>query len=342
LGVRTAVGVLLLLAGTIAAACPVCIGSAARSPAKDLFELPRAVLAAPEGKQFRVLGLVKGEPPEALLEEVLVRDPADAGKPLLLVRDDAWPMWVSLGAIDPRGPGDVAMLREMAAPRPAQADAVAWRRRIELALPRLQSKQPLLAEIAYADAASAPYAALRAAKEQLDARALRRWLSDPQLAARRPLYLLLLGIAGAPGDAAWIDAQLEAAGRAHDAKNLAALLTADLELRGAARVGWIEQYYLSERAHKPAEVEAALLALSVQGNAEPGAIARERVIEAYRVFMREHPDMAGLVAQDLAAWRYWDAAPEYAALLKTGPRQQYASLAGILAYLRQSPQGAAR
>lgn len=327
------VGVLLLLGSTIAAACPVCSASAARSPAKDLFELPRAVLATPEGKQYRVLGLVKGDPPEALLSEVLVRDPADAGKPLLLVRDDAWPMWVSLGAIDPR---EAATLRELAAPRPAPADAEAWQRRTDRVLPRLQSTQPLLAEIAYVEGASAPYAALRAAKAQLDARALRRWLADPQLAARRPLYLLLLGIAGGPADAAAIEGQLDAAGRAHEASNLAALLTADLELRGPSRIAWVEERYLRERERTPAEIEAALLAFSVHGNAAGGVIPRGRVIEAYRVFMRAHPDLAGLVAQDLAAWGHWDAAPEYAALLKSGPRQQYASLAGILAYLRQA------
>lgn len=336
-GVSAAIGAALLLAAAVATACPVCIGSAAKSPAQDLVSLPRAVLALPDGKQFRVAAVVKGDPPDVVLNEVLVRDPADAGKPLLLVRDDAWPMWVSLGAMEPR---EAATLRELASRRPEPADEAAWRRRIALALPHLQGKPPLLAEIAYVESASAPYAVLRAAKPRLDARALRRWLDDPQLAARRPLYLLLLGIAGGPSDAAAIEAQLDAAGRVHDATNLSALLTADLELRGAARLAWVQDQYLREPARTPAEIDAALLALSVHGNTAGGAIPRERVIQAYRVFMREHPDLAGLVAADLAAWGYWDAAPEYAALLKSGPRQQYASLAGILAYLRQSPQGA--
>ena len=85
---------------------------------------------------------------------------------------------------------------------------------------------------------------------------------------------------------------------------------------------------------------AALLALSVQGNAD-GATARSRIIEAYRIFMSEHAEIAGLVAQDLAAWQYWGAVPDYVALMKSGVRQQYASRAAIVAYLRQSPGGAA-
>ncbi len=328
-----AIALSLLFASAVAVACPICVGGAAHSAADELIEAPRAVLAAPDGDQYRVLGLVKGARPDAVLKEVLVRDAADAGKPLLLVRDDAWPMWVSLGAMDPR---QLATLRELAAPRPHDAGDPAWQRRVELVLPHLPSRQALLAEIAYAECASAPYAALRAAKPRLDAEALRRLVNDPRLASRRPVYLLLLGVAGGAGDAAAVEAQLDIAWHAKDATNLASLLAADLELRGASRVAWLEDRYLRDRARTAPEIAAALLALSVQGQTR-GAIPRERVIEAYRMFMREHPDRAGLVAPDLAAWSYWDATPEYAALLKSGPRQQYASLAAIQAYLRQSP-----
>jgi hypothetical protein len=88
------------------------------------------------------------------------------------------------------------------------------------------------------------------------------------------------------------------------------------------------------------ELEAALLALSVQGNAG-GVVPRERVIQSYRAFMSAHPDVAGYVAQDLAAWKYWDAVPEYVALMKSGIPQQYASRIAIVAYLRQSPNAGA-
>ena len=92
-------------------------------------------------------------------------------------------------------------------------------------------------------------------------------------------------------------------------------------------------------------VAAALLAggvaLSVHGNAN-GVIPRERVVQSYRVFMKEHPEIAGYVAQDLAAWQYWDAVPEYVALMKSEVRQQYPSRVAILAYLRQSPSAEAR
>jgi hypothetical protein len=323
----------LLLASAVASACPLCIGTAARSSSQDLEELPRAVLAMPAGKEFRVIEVIKGAKPAAMLAEVVVREPAPAGKALLLVRDDPWPMWVSLGWVSPRHAG---ALRELATEHPQEADLAAWHRRLDVAIPNLESREALLAEVAYAEAAGAPYAALRAAKPRLDARALRAFVSDPALAARLPLYLLLLGIAGDARDAAWIEARLTAAWEARNATSLSSLLAADLELRGVSRVAWIEDRYLRDRSRTTAEIQAALLALSVQANSG-GVIPRERVIQAYRLFIREHRDMAGFVAQDLAAWQYWDAAPEYATLLKSNVRLQNDTREAIVAYLRQSP-----
>ena len=78
----------------------------------------------------------------------------------------------------------------------------------------------------------------------------------------------------------------------------------------------------------------------MQGNAND-VIPRERVIQSYRTFIKEHRDIAGFVAQDLAAWQYWDAVPEYVALMKSDTLQQYPSRVAIVTYLRQSPNAGA-
>jgi hypothetical protein len=57
--------------------------------------------------------------------------------------------------------------------------------------------------------------------------------------------------------------------------------------------------------------------------------------------MKEHPETAGYVAPDLAAWQYWDAVPDYLALLKTGVRQQYPARLAMLVYLQKSPNAKA-
>jgi hypothetical protein len=255
------------------------------------------------------------------------------------VRDDPFPTWVILGAI---GADHSGWLRRLAAGKPAaEVSAKEWDARVALVVPYLEHPELLVAGIAYGELAAAPYVAMRAAKPRIDAAAVRRWLTDPKLAARQPLYLLLLGIAGNAQDAAALEQRLEAAWKSGDATNLGSLLAADLELRGPARMDWVEARYLRDRGRSSPEIKAALLALSVHGNAN-GVIPRERVIQSYRVFMKAHQEIAGYVAQDLAAWQYWDAVPEYVALMKSGVRQQYPSRVAILAYLRQSPTAEAR
>jgi len=89
------------------------------------------------------------------------------------------------------------------------------------------------------------------------------------------------------------------------------------------------------------ETQAALAALSEQGKAN-GAVPRDRVIRAYRVFIRERKPIAGFVAQDLAEWNYREVVPEYASLLKSTVAQHPASRRAIVAYLQASPRADAK
>ena len=254
---------------------------------------------------------IKGEQPAGGIiptEAIQLDFVADASATLLLVRDEAWSMWVGVGAIAVE---HASWLRRIAAgKRLSDMNADEWQARLALMLPYLEHREPLVAEIAYGEFAAAPYAALLAAKPRLAAPAIRRWLADPKLAARQPLYLLLLGIAGDARDATALELQLEALWMTRDATYLASMIAADLQLRGPSRMAWVDAKYMGDRLRSTRELEGALLALSVLGNAND-AIPRERVIQSYRLFMQEHKELAGLVARDLAAWQYWGAVPEY-------------------------------
>lgn len=345
---RGLLAAVLLCVSAAAAACPICLGAGQPTKAQQLAAAQQAVLAVPTGdaSRFRVVEVIRGERPSASTVEggyPRVGPAADAGMPkgemLLLVRDDPFPTWVILGPIRRE---QSAWLRKLAVGKHAdEISAEEWRARVALVVPYLENPQPLVAEIAYGDLATAPYAAVRKAKPRLDARAVRAWLADPELAGRHRLYLLLLGAAGNARDARALEERLDAAWKSGSATNLASMLAADLELRGAARMTWVEERYLRDCARSTPEIEAALLALSVHGNAN-SVIPRERVIQSYRLFMKEHQEIAGYVAPDLAAWRYWDAVPEYVALMKSDVRQQFPSRLAILAYLRQSPSVEAR
>ncbi len=340
-----ALGTLMFFANPPVYACPLCLGGVVFAPGLQLDVADQAVLAAPVagGTGWRIVEVVKGS---ATARQVIT-DPVDgvdgaamrARRPALLLRHEQWPRWSSLGTI---GAGYAGWLRQLVATgqTPDRTD-VDWRGRLALVAPYLEDPEPLVAAIAYGELARAPYGALRPLKPQLQAATIARWLDDPKLAARRPAYTLLLGIAGGPPDAERIEQRLDAAWTSRDATNLGAMVAADLELRGPSRVGWIETRYLADRNRTMPEIAAVLQALREHGK-ENGAVSRERVIQAYRLFMRERKPLAAFVAPDLAEWEAWDATPEYVAVLTSNVVPDPASRYAIVTYLQRSPRAEAK
>jgi hypothetical protein len=210
-----------------------------------------------------------------------------------------------------------------------------WRQRIALVLPYLENPNQLVARLAWGELARAPYAVVDVARSRIDGATVAGWLKDPQLTSRHAAYTTLLGFVGGPAETAWLEQQLEAAWNVHDTTNLAAMIGADLELRGPSHVGWVESMYFADRSRTMPEIEAALLALNVHGDTNR-TVPRERVIQAYRVFIEQRPQMASFVALQLADWGYWDATPEYAALLNSDVIKDPASRLAIESYLERS------
>jgi hypothetical protein len=335
---RCALATLLLLGSAAASlACQVCLEAAREllSIGGQLDMADRVVLAAPVagGNQFRIIEVVKGK--DAVGD--IITDPVTGVEaatpagldPWLLVSDGIAARWTSLGTIGaPYGD----WLRRLVSFDPNDAG---WRRRIAFVLPYLENPDPLVAEIAVGEVARAPYETLGVAKSRIDPNVVESWLNDPKLAPRRTPYMLLLGFAGGPADAERLEQRLDEARTFHNATNLAAMLTADLEFRGPPRVGWVEEKYFADRGRSMPEIEAALLALHVHGDVN-GVVSRERVIQAYRLFIRMRPPMAGFVAPQLTEWSYWDAATEYAALLASNAIPDPASEFAIAIYLQRA------
>ncbi len=340
-----ALGALMTFASPAAQACPLCLGGVLFAPGQQLDVAEQAVLAAPaaDGTRWRIVEVAKGpavagqvitEPVDGV-DEAAVR----AGRPLLLLRHEQWLRWSSVGTL---GVEYAGWLRQLAAtgPRTDRSD-VDWRDRVAVVSTRLEDPEPLAALIAYGEIARAPYGALRSLKPRLEAATIARWLDDPRFAARRPAYTLLLGVAGGPHDAERLEQRLDAAWAARDATNLGAMLAADLELRGPSRVAWIETKYFADRRRTMPEIAAALQALAEHGD-ENGAVPRARVIQAFGVLIKERKPMAGLVAEHLAEWEYWDAVAEYAALLTSNVPLDPASRGAIVAYLERCPRAEAK
>jgi hypothetical protein len=221
-------------------------------------------------------------------------------RPLILLRNELGQRWENIGGIDAshaRWLQRLAALRSTGSRRQSAAwprtgmqssteptDAE-WGERLTLVAPYLEHLEPLAGEIAYREISRSPYSAMRLLRPWLDAAKIAGWIDDPQLAARRPTYTLLLGIAGHPADAARLEQRIDAAWQSREAGNLAAMLTTDLELRGPARVGWIERSYIADTDRTMPEIEAVLLALSVHGSAD-AVVPRLRVIAAYASSLR--------------------------------------------------------
>jgi hypothetical protein len=356
-----ALAALMVITAGEAAACAICLSAFVVTTGQQLDLADQAVLAVPasDGGQFRVAEVVKGNAAvDGIIAEPVSRVDAaalESGKPLLLLRSELAQRWTSVGTI---GVEYAGWLRQLSAtshvggarpriawPRVSRTSSALteaeWHERLVLVLPYLENPERLAAEIAYGEMSRAPYGAMRSLKPRLDATTIAGWVDDPKLASRRPTYTLLLGIAGGADDAARLEQRIDSAWKSRDATNLAAMLAADLELRGPSRVGWIEKMYLADGDRTMPEIEAALLALSVHGGAN-GVVPRERVIHAYRLFIGERKPMAGFVAQELADWESWDATAEYAALLTSDAVKDPASHFAVVNYLQRSPHAAAK
>ncbi len=352
---------LLIVAAGAAQACQICAQALVITPGQQLDAADQAVLAMPVTgeKRFRIVAVVKGRDVTngIIAEEVLRVDAATprTNKPLLLLHNKLVQRWSSIGPIGAEhagwlrqltATGDAARGQPLASwPRPAQTPfeptEAQRRQRLALVLPYLEHSEPLAADIAHGEVSRAPYTTLRLLKPQLQAAKIAQWIDDPRLVARRSTYTLLLGIAGGRDDATRLEQRIDAALWSRDATNLAAMLAADLELRGPSRVDWIEQAYFTDRTRTLPEIELALLALGVHGVAS-AAVPRERVIEAYRLFIRERKAMAGFVAQQLADWECWDATADYVALLESDAVQDASSHFAVVNYLQRSPRAAAK
>ena len=324
----------LLVSAAGAVACPLCYEAARQlvTIGQQLDVADRVVLALPvEGaNQFGIVEVVKGRDAvgDVIADPVTGFEATASGNPCLLVRDPLLAQWTSLGTIRAEY---ADWLRQLSATLLVKGDRprsswplnmrtsstlsyAGWRQRIALVVPYLESSDPMAAQIAWGELARAPYAVLDAARSRVEAAAVESWLDDADLVSRHAAYTLLLGFVGGPADAARLEQRIEAKWNSNDATDLAPMIGADLELRGPSRVGWVEAMYFADRRRTMPEIEAALLALNVHGEANR-TVSRERVIQAYRAFIGERPQMAGFVAEQLADWDYWDATTEYAALL---------------------------
>ena len=340
IGLRAATLGLFLSTSFATSACPLCLGAFELGiSVQDLTSAERAILVVPQagGDRLRVVAVVKGEaPPSGFVEarSVLKRNMfLKPGQAMLLLREPHWSAWVGFGAIDP-GYAELLRMHTTATP-PDDLTATERATYVASLLPYLRNPEPMVASIAYGEISRTPYGIMRALRPHLDAQTIRRWIADEPLVERLTLYYLLLGIAGDTEDAARIEERIQSALTSGDATLIGSLLAADLELRGPGRMDWVDEHFIGDPNRTADELEAVLLALKVQGDAD-AVIPRERVIESFRLLIEARKPLAGLVAPYFAEWGYWEAVPVYTELLRSGVEQHPSSRYSVMVYLAQS------
>lgn len=246
--------------------------------------------------------------------------------------------WTLLGYLPP---ARVAWVRQLASMAPITAGSEPDLSRARFFVRDLEDFYPLVAQAAYDEVAVQPYLVLRSLATEIDARLLASWLQDGARTARWPLYYLLLGLAGRGADAVALERRIEQRRSQSSASELSAMLAALVALRGGAGLAWVEQQFLTPQATPEAQVQAALLALSVHGT-DGVAVSKDQVVASYSLFITRNPQRAGFVASDLASWGRWEFAEAFGAALRSGEAQVFASRYAMVFYLLRNPRPQAK
>ncbi len=335
---RLPIYILFLLASGWASACAICAPDDAQNTlVRQLATADRIVLAQPAAASSArtvatvIVGL-RGALPQG---PVTVATWGDTSAGTSLALPPVWPDDLLLLVMN-TGDGGWKALGYLPSSRESWLRGL-MQPPVRMAVRDLEDSYPLVAQAAYDDISAQLYAVLRGLVPALESRRVAQWVSDPARSARRPLYYLLLGLSGKTADADAIATQALRAEPGRSAAALSAMLAAVVALRGEAGLAWVEQHFLSTPGMPDADVQAALLALSVHG-ADASAVSQSQVVAAYGRFVQSNPQRAGFVASDLAAWGHWEFAEAFGAALRAGSTQVFASRYAMVFYLLRNPQ----
>jgi hypothetical protein len=320
-------------------ACPLCLGISvpAQTLADRLIASSEVVLALPvptgDGK-LQVKMVLKGDG-SLQGQEIVVADGTASRSTVssaLLVRDPVTSSWTNLGKV---GLSLVPFLKRVVAlPSTDQLTDAEWTARLNFFQPYFDSFDPRLAASAWAEWTKAPYRLLRIA--HLDREKLRTRLDDQANPERYALWFVLLGLCRNQEDAVFIAERVRAAWRDGKDTNLAAMLSAQIELTGAAAVDFIECAYICDRNRTLEEIQAAISALGVVGR-EGAPELRPRIASSFHLMVQQRRPLAGFVARDLATWGEWDVWADFAEMLRSGEPIYPSARPAMVDYLRNCP-----
>ncbi|MEZ5430158.1 MAG: hypothetical protein R3F31_03065 [Verrucomicrobiales bacterium] len=318
-----AVAGLLQLAGGLSHACQICIPFPQKSPADQLIESEGVVLAREDPERpfcFVTVEVLKGSPgPEKIdlfLDTTTRRHLSlHPGHSVLLVKGSGAgdSGWRRIGLMDETfGPVVRETLQRAHAWKDRPSDRTAFFAK------RLGDVDPQVRTLAHLELARAPYAEIRKYGGVLSRETIHAFLAERRYVEWHPLYLLLLAQSGHPEDAARIRRSMESAARFAISLNLSAWSTALVEVDQEKGVQFLEENYLCQPSRSDGELRAIIAALSVQGSSGNDALL-DRIVSAYGLTLKIHPELAPDLVKDLLAWRRYDLSERVADLASARP-----------------------
>jgi len=308
------VGLIAVIAATlptsIASACPFC-GAASLTLAEQASTADAAVLVQwVEGKTaekdkeqqgtstYEILQVVKG--PETLQKgQRITLDRYRAGK--------AGDLFMLLGSkadtIEWSSPMEVTetSFNYMSQAPPPETPTA---KRLAYFLKFLEYPDSVIANDAFAEFANSPYKDVAELTPIMPREKLRKWITDPAVAATRlGLYGMMLGLCGEESDAKLLkDKFLE---ETQDFRlGIDGIMGGYLLLTGAEGLDVIDEHKLRNKDIPFSETFAAMQALRFMWTYGDQRISPERLKQSMRILL-DRPELADLVIADLARWEDW-------------------------------------
>jgi hypothetical protein len=238
--------------------------------------------------------------------------------------------WTTPLKVSPRACDYLLKLREVPPSGPE---------RLAFFLDYLEDKDPLLAQDSYDEFVKAPYATIRALADRLPRERLLEFIAKQQIAERRQLYFMLLGLCGRRQDLPFLESLLRSTPEKSNS-GVDALIACYLSLSGGNGMTLIEDLFLGNPRATPPDTYAAVRAVQFH-LLEARTLPRERLLAGARQVLAR-PELADLVIPVLVQCQDWSCIDQLAELFRTADdKSNYVKLP-IVNYLRVCPLPAAR
>lgn len=204
--------------------------------------------------------------------------------------------------------------------------------RFDFFAPLHAATDPAVQELALIELARMPYSLLRTLQPGLDRRQVARRIVDQQWLEWAPIYILILGQSEDRGDQDFVRRAAEAALTRGGRGDLAAWVTAWIEVDGAVAITAIRRDHLFNDALSLSELRAIAMGLAEHSQGGDPAVAVQAT-QALRHFAKLHPSVAGIAARALLAAQDWSATGTMAKQLEAGAILAPDEIFSVEAYL---------